>query len=1035
MKPLIGLAVKRPVSTLMCFVAVVIFGLIAAGDLPVEFLPEVQVPKLVVTAAYPGLPPEQIKELLTVPLEDSLSSVKGIRNIFSISRAGLCTLELEFQWGTDMTMAAVETREAIDLVYPSLPSESKKPAVLPCNPGEEPLIWVGVFPVAGDIVFARRLADREVKTRLQQAEGVGSVMLLGGTEEEIKVDVDLGRSVGRGITLDTVAQALAMSNYDFPAGSFKEGGTEFLVKTEGRLKSEDEFGALVVGRTQEGNRVRLADVASVTRGTREQSSVFQLNGQEGVALLVRRKGGESPIRVSDNVRRELESLKLSYGKDLKFTVVKDTSRVIASSVGNLVASGLLGGAIAFIVIFLFIRRLKPSLILIVSIPVSIVMCLLLMRVTGISLNTMSLGGLAMGVGMLVDNSVVVLENLERRLAGNDDRSAAAVIRGTAEMAGSTFGSTLTSLIVFVPVIFLPGIVGALFKDLALAVCYALCASFIDSITIVPVLYMFARRFSGRLPRRFAQRLRRRRPAPPAPKRTERKRPRRDFMPALEKAYRAALRFVLRRPLVLGAALAGIFALGCVMFFGLQYEFMPAVDSGEIQVTAALPPGSSIDYLARVGKALSGEAVKSGAVASVFVRAGGEEDDPYFLSDPEESAEKLHLTIQLKGGDVSAFRAIEELRPRLTAGGAEMSFRLPDDIIAPLLGVRGNETVLLVRGDDQQAAIDRAALVRADLEKSGLFAGIGTAPRRDKPGISLYPERDMLLRDGLSLSGLSNTLRGCLDGLYPSQYSTEGREIGIRVRLREEDRLNVEEVSRLPLLTQSGGRVALGDCVTLRDEKEFSSLIRMEKKDVAYMTLAPRAEAADRAARLVAETVRDNADVQSLQQSAFEKNLPRIVLIFVLAVFLLYLVLGAQFESFTLPLFMMISLPLSFSGIVIALVAFGKSINLSSCLGVLVLLGVVVNNSIILFENFKAKVRAGSSPPGAVYRGSVERLKPILITVLTTVTALIPVAIDPANKSSQSPMAVAILGGLTLSTLLTLFVTPLVFLAYFRRKRA
>ncbi|MBN2353101.1 MAG: efflux RND transporter permease subunit [Spirochaetales bacterium] len=1026
MKPLISLVVNRPISTLMCFTALIIFGFIAASDLSVEFLPEVHVPKLVVTAAYPGLPPAQVKELLTVPLEDSLSSVKGVKGVFSVSREGFCTLELEFHWGTDMTMAAVETREAIDLVYPSLPSDSKKPVVLPINPGEEPLVWVGVFPVSGDLALARRMADREIKTRLQQVEGVGLIALLGGAREEIKIDVDLGRSLGRGVTLDAVAQALAMTNYDFPAGSFREGGTEFLVKTEGRFASESEISGLVVGRTEQGNRVTLSDVAAVSRGRHEPESLFQLNGRDGVALLVRRKSGANPVRVADNIRKEVESLRLSYGKDLEFQTAKDASRAISASISDLANSAVLGAAIAFVVILFFIRRLSTSLILISTLPIATLATLLLLRVSGCSLNTMSLGGLAMGIGMIVDNSVVVLENLERRLPAPQDRTPRLIIAYTAEMAGSTFGSTVTTLIVFMPIIFLPGMVGALFKDLALSITFSQIISFIISVTLVPVLCLLTRN----LPRPLPQQRHTIRVKPEKPK----ARRRRPFFTALERLYRRALRLSLRRPVLSLLFVAGVFAAGFVLLLGLRFEFMPAVDTGEIDVTAALPPGTSLEYLDRVGKALAEEAGQSGLIGAVLMRAGGESDDPYFLSDPSETPEKLHLVLKLKDGAGSAQRAVDELRERLRVPGAEMTFSLPDDIIAPLLGVRGDRTVLLVRGSDQDAAMKNALETSRTLAASDFFSAVSVLPRRNKPIVNLYPKRDILLRDGLSLAAVSGSVRGCLDGLYPSRFESGGREIDMRVRLREEDRLDLERLADMGILTPQGGRVRLGDCLTLRGEKDFSCLIRKDKADVAYMELAPRPERRDGAGRYLRESVLAEGKAESLAQSAFESNLPRIVLIFALALLLLYLVLGAQFESFTLPLFMMISLPLAFSGIVIALVVFGKSVNLSSCLGILVLLGVVVSNSIILFENYKSKLRAGCRLSYAVYRGSAERLKAIMISVATTVTALLPVAIDPLNKSSQSPMAVAILGGLCVSTFLTLFVTPLIFTAYFRRKK-
>ncbi|RPJ08734.1 MAG: efflux RND transporter permease subunit, partial [Spirochaetaceae bacterium] len=960
-----------------------------------------------------GLPPAQVKDLLTTPIENGLSSVKGIRSITSVSREGIATVELEFHWGTDMMMAAVETRETIDLVYPSLPSDSKKPMVLPINPGEEPVLWVGVFSKKGDNTLAYRIAEKEIKTRLQQVTGVGSIVLLGGTREEVQISMDLEKTLGRGIMIDSVADVLAQSNYDFPAGSFIEGETEFLLKTEGRFKSEQDIGRLVVGNTEQGGRVRLGEIAEIRRGVHEKSSFFLFNGKEGIALLVHRKGGESPVKVSKNIQDALADLSQSYGNDLEFIITKDTSQIISSSISDLVISGIIGTLIAFVIILLFVRKLSISMILTASIPFSIIISLLLLRVAGSSLNTMSIGGLALGIGMMVDNSVVVLENLDRRIPLRKDRTQKNIIDFASEMAGPSLGSTLTSLVVFIPIIFLPGIVGALYTDLALSVCFAQLASFVVSITLVPVLYLLANSIK---------------------RSAKKEKPQQDSFAKIEKQYRSLLRFVLRKPLVMAAGLAVIFVLGALVLFGIKYEFMPQIDTREVNVTVILPPGTSIDYMERVAAGLSERTLLLSQTESVIARAGGENDDPYFLANPRESIERIHMSVHLKEGSSTVFKTMGELKYLLQMPNAEIIVSLPDDIIAPLLGIDTSGTVLSVAGADTADALAHASRIKSRLVESEFFSTASVIPAKSKPGITLVPDRDTLIRNNISVATVSNTLRGYLDGLYPSKYFTEGREIDMRIRLREQDRGSASQLNLIEMVNSEGGRIKLQDIASITSEKGFGSIIRIDRKDVAFIELSQNTATASAADRLVDNIIRQDPRVESMAASAFEQNLPRIILIFLLSIFLLYLVLGAQFESFTMPLFLMLSLPLSFSGITLGLFVFGKSINLSSSLGILVLLGVVVNNSIILFENYKTKIQAGCNAIYSIYRGSSERLKAISITVLTTVMALVPIAIDPFQRSSQSSMSVAILGGLFLSTILSLFVIPQVFMRYFRRKK-
>jgi HAE1 family hydrophobic/amphiphilic exporter-1 len=1007
LRGIISFAVKRPVTILMIFLGLIIFGLIAAFDLDLEFLPDIQIPRLIVSASYPGLPPPEMKDLVTVPLEDSLSSVKGLRSLFSVSREGQSTLELEFHWGTDMMMAAVETREAIDLVYPMLPADAKKPVVLPVNPGEEPVIWIGVFPKEGDITLARRLAERELKTRLQQVDGVGSVVVMGGTKEEVKILVDQDKCTGRGITLEGIANILAGMNFDFPAGSFKEGGIEFLVKAEGKVDRIEELGELFVGRNKQGQGIRLKEIAEIKLVTKEKTSVFHLDGKEGVLLLVRRKGGVSPLKLSENIKKELTGLEQSYGRDLEFIVVKDTSKLVSTSINDLVFSAFIGAGIAFIVLLIFLRRLSTSVILISSVPVSILFSLLLIRISGGSLNTMSLGGLALGIGMLVDNSIVVLENLQRKVARASGRQRASrIIEATAEVAGATFGSTVTSLVVFIPVIFLPGVIGALFSDLALSVCYSLTASYLVSVTLVPVLFMLA---AGK-------------------KKSEEK------AGGLERVYRRLFRFFLRRPAFLFLLILLVFGLGVLTLFSMKFEFMAEVDTGEVEVTAVMPPGTSIEYISLVGKTLSEQCHRLNIVDSVIMYAGGSEDDPGFLADPMYSPEKINMIVQLSDErNVDVRRALEELSLVLMLSDGRILLSLPENIITPILGIKSGETVLSIGGEDQDTAMKRAQDILKILSDSNLFSTVTLHPQEEKPEVHIYPSRELAVRYGLSLYQISATVRAALDGIYPTKITLDGRETDVRVMLKEEDRLNLELIKNIQINSAGGGVVVLSEVSDVVFKKGFSSLIRKDRKDVAYLTASHLEETDGEIGDLISLITEERPYTESLLSSAFERNLPRIILTFGLAVVLLYLVLGAQFQSFSLPLLLMLTFPLSFSGILVALLLAGKTINLSSCLGILVLLGIVVNNSIVLFENYRTRFKAGIKPLFCVYRGSAERLKPIVITVLTTVTAMLPIAIDPAGRSLQSSMAVSIIGGLLLSTLLTLFVIPVIFYGYYRKK--
>jgi hydrophobic/amphiphilic exporter-1 (mainly G- bacteria), HAE1 family len=1013
MHRLIGLCVRRPVGTIMICLGLIVIGLIAASGLGVEFLPDVRLPRLIVSTAFPGLPAAEVRILVSIPLEDALSSLKGIKHISSVSREGASTLALEYHWGNDMQMAAVECRELIDVAYLALPSECRKPLVLPVDPSEEPVLLIGVFPRMGELAFARRIAEREIRTRLQQVNGVGSITLVGGAREEVKVLVDQERVASHGARLDDISDALADANFDYPAGMIVEGQAEFLVKAEGAVREVSKLGDFhVAGST--GTSFRIRDVAEIRRAEKDRLSVFQLNGREGVGLQVRKRHGTSPLSLSAGVREELSDLSRSYGRDLDIVVARDSSRFIAGSLRDLVVSAAVGAAIAFVVVLLFIRDVASSLILISSVPISVIISLLFLRLAGRTVNVMSIGGLSMGIGMMMDNSVVILENLQRRLVQerrgvNGDE----VARAVDEMSASNIGNTLTAVVVFLPVIFLPGVIGSLFTDLSLSVIFSQITSFLVSITLVPVLFLLTER------RRVAT-------AHEAPRWTR----------AAERRFRSLLRLSMRRPVLLAAILCVGAAAGGYGFFRLPFEFMPPVDTGELDVTIALQHGTSMTSISRVGAFAASLLERVPGVESVSARAGGEEDDAYYLADPKERREILHMKVMLSPGKRrTSFAIAAELRKVLVVEGASVSVEAPENVVAPLLGMKAGTGSVKVLGADQEEAAARGAELAKVLERSGLFSSVALYPSGEKPEIRLLPDRDSLARTGTDLSTVARTLRGAIEGAVPTRILVDGKELDVRVLLRPADSSTLREVKQIIVAGPRGEALRVENLVTAANVNGPSALVRADRSDVTYVAAVPARGASSRAEGLVRRLQAERQYAESQDSSVLRENLVPIAATLALVVVLLYLVLGAQFESFTLPLLLLVSLPLSLLGISAALFVTGKSLNLDSLLGIIVLFGISVNNSMVLYENYTERTSRMSRGPilPAIYRGTSERLRPIMITMLTTVMALVPIAVDTSGTSTQSSMAVAVIGGLLVSTAFTLFLVPRLFLRFLRRR--
>ena len=1015
MRAFISACVRRPIATVMVFLAIVLLGLIGAAGLGVDFLPRLEVPRLVVAATYEGLPAKEVRSLITIPLEDALSSLKGAKRSSSISRDGSSSITVDFAWGTDMRMAAVEAREAIDVAYASLPSEASKPIVLQADPSEEAVLTIGIFPRSGDLALARRFAERDAKTRLQQASGVGTITLVGGAEQEALVAVDLDKLAARGLSPGDLGDILATSNYDYPAGSIREGNLEYVVKAEGSVKSLEGLSQFWC-KSQDRPQFRLGDVASVSLAAKDKRSFFHAGGREGVALLVRKQAGASPVSVSAAVRRELAALERSYGSDFEFVVAQDRARFVSSSISDLVSSTAIGAAVAFVLLLLFVRDLSTALIMISSVPFSIIASLLLMRIAGRTINIMSLGGLAMGIGMMVDNSVVVLENLQRRLV-QEGRGVNAenVIDYTHELSSSNIGATVTSIVVFLPVILLPGVLGAVFTDLALSVVFSQVASFAISISLVPVLFLLTQ--AGRAGK-AATGLR------------------------TEAVFRRAFRFVYRRPGLLVAVIAALALAGVLAFRALPFEFMPAVDTGEMDFELTLPEGSRLETVEAASRALEDAVADLPGVALVYARGGGEKDDAYYQADPRDRKEIAHVRAVLSEGRRPSASALVELaRRRLSSaglgvpGGASLRVFLPESPVAGLLGIKEGSLEYSVSGDDQAEASRLAAEAADALASVAGPAGVELYPSGSKTETRLVPDRDAMAKAGVDLRALAEAARSVIDGSYPGRITIDGVDIDIHVAPREGYRDGPGSVGRILVRTTSGALVRLADMAEVREATEDSALMRMDRKDAKTVSL-PFASAG-RAAKGTAKAREAAARIAAARpamrragSSAIDENAQALVLTFALVLALLYLSLGAQFESWSLPFAMLLSLPLSLLGIFLALFVTGKSLNFDSILGIIVLFGVSVNNTIILYETYKERSEAGGRTSlASIYRGTSDRVRPIVITMLTTVLSMAPVALDFSGRSTQSSMAIAVIGGLFVSTTLTLFVAPRVFAAY------
>jgi len=1016
---LIDLAVRRPITTVMLFLCILAVGAVAVIDTDTELLPDIHLPRLEATAVYPGLPPAEIRELITVPLEDALSSTKGLKTISSISRDGRAEIRMELHWGTNVSRSLSEARQIVDALHPRLPAECEKPFVRPADSAEDPMLCLGVLPRDGDFALARRLADREIRTRLQRLDGVGAVQRLGGVEEEIRVLVDQSKAAVRGCTAGRIAEMIGQNHLCYPVGTLTQGAVDCLVEADGRVESVESLGELLLTDAETGTAFQLKEVAEIRRQSKEATTLFQVDGRQAVGLLIHRKAGMSPTAVSRAVRDAVSAMAQTYARDVELRIVKDASLPIASSIRQLAVAVLLGTAAAFFVLMIFLRRITWAAVAAASIPVCLLTALLLLRLSGRSLNVMSLGGFAVGVGLIVDNGIVVLENLIRGLGPEVAVTDGYICRRTGYMASAAFGSTATTVVVFVPVIFLPGILGVLFTDLALAVIYSVAASYFVSVTLVPVLFKL-------LPqRRFRAKAASLRELPVTP------------------AYRALLLRAARKPIFLAALLCAVAAGGAALLLQVRTELLPAIDGGELRISAEVPPGTSMERLAQTAAAVAEQAQRVEGVQTTFAGAGLEGSSAALDGSTvgagvvgtggvlDGGGSGLTLTVLLKNrGRPSVFAVRDALAELLSADAMGLRIGLPRSVLSPLLG-RSGTTDILACGSSPEEAAARAEELAESARRLAALSPVRLLPSGTKQELAVTPVGALLARAGVSSAQIADSLACGLTGVPAGRLAADGREMDIRVLLREEDRADLPALRRLVVGVAEGEPLLLGDIASIEQVQRRPWLERRDRRDVVSVRFA--GSGLDIPEGLAA-FVRSRDGLEPMAASVWRESLPRILVSFGLSVALLYFVLGAQLESFLLPLVLMLAFPLSLSGVLLGLTMAGRSINLSSIMGVFVLLGIAVNNSILLIETYRRRLQAGHGTAAAVFRGSAERLRPILMTMLTTVAALLPVAVDPWHRSAQSSMASAVMGGLFVSTLLTLFVIPVVFLHRQKRRR-
>lgn len=1010
-----AVAIKRPVFTVMVTLALLVLGFLGLSRLGTDLFPDVSFPVVTVNIVYPGASPTEMENQVSKPIEDAVISLNGIDRVQTFSREGLSTSVVIFKLGVDIQEAATEVRERVAQTRFKLPAEIKEPAITRLDVAATPVL-IYTFHGSKPLSETRKLADDVIRPALEQLDGVAAVNIQGGADREIHVDLDRSRLDALGLTPEFIVQILRGGNLTVPAGHYDESTREISVRAVGELAGVAAIRDLVVTTARDGSAVRLSDVAKVEDGFEEKRTRVRSNGEEAVSFAVVKQSGRNTVAVADLVKARLTKLEAALPAGMKTELIIDQSKYIRENAHEVEISIVFGGAMAILIILIFMLDLRSTIISAFALPTSVIATFFLMYALGFTLNMMTLLGLSLAIGLLIDDAVVVRENIFKHLErGEPPREAA--LKGTEEIALSVLATTLTIVAVFVPIAFMSGIVGQFFRQFGLTVSAAVMVSLFVAFTLDPMLSSrFSKPVQHGVPDRFAAI----------------KRPFEVAFAAMDDTYRGLLGWALRHKLVVGVlALGSLIAVGQLTRI-MGSDFMNAEDRGQMVVEIEFPAGTSLDETSRRSAEVEKEILADPVMRTVFVTLG-----------PNGDVNKANFRVLAvpKQDRTMGLRALKDkLRGILR--------KLPDAKVVitdpPFIEGAGTQApiMILCRGTSYDELSRFANQVGDALNAVPGVSDVQVRYNPGRPELRVEIDRQRVADQGLSVASVAMALRGAMEGSEAGKLRQGKDEVPIRVRLQDKDRANPSDLSRISLKSPKG-TVALADIARLNHGEGPQVIEREARMRQIAVWGTPNG-------RSLGEIVKDlkpkldaikvpaggslTYDGQIKQMNESNESMG---LALMLGVVFIYLVLASQFESFIHPLTIMLTLPLAIVGAILGLFLSKNTVAMGSLIGIILLMGLVTKNAILLVDRAIVRVREhGETPHHAILEAGPERLRPILMTSAAMVLGMLPTAISNGEGSEfRAPMAIAVIGGVVSSTLLSLVVVPAFYLAIENAKAA
>jgi len=1010
-------SVYHPIFTVMIFLIVIILGLISFSRLPIDLMPDITYPTLSLSTSYGNASPEEMEEIVTRPIEEALAAVPGVEEISSTSAEGSSNVRVSFAWGTDLEEASNDIRDRLDRIIRSLPEDIERPRLRKFDPASFPILIMGASSDL-DPILTRRIIDEQIKYRIERVPGVASLDIWGGREREIHVNLEPDKIKALGLPLDLILNKIRSENVDVPAGTIERGNYEVLIRTPGVYTNLDEIRNTVVA-IRDGVPIQVKEIATVEDSWQKIRRIVRVNGKQGIRLSISKQSGKNTVEIAKSVLEEIERIQQDIPQ-ITLVPIIDSSKYIQSSISNVGKAALYGGLLAVLVLLFFLRSFRSTTVIATAIPISIIATFALIYFGGFTLNIMTLGGLALGIGMLVDNAIVVLENIYR-LQESGEKPIQASINGSGEVTSAIIASTLTTLAVFLPLIFLRGMSGIMFRQLSYVIAFALLCSLIVALTLVPMLsskVLRVTKLANSSQQSFGLKL---------------YNISGQFFINLENRYKELLHYALNHRLPVLGMVFLLFTGSLFLIKLVGSEFMPAADEGEVRVSGEMEIGTRLGIMEEKFETIAAvvkkevpeiESMVESMGGSSFRGSGSHVGEMRISLVPQSqrsrSSEEISTALRRKLADIPG------LITRIRSGQGFFLLRM---------GTSGGDRVQIeIRGYDLEISDALAKQVASLTEEVAGVTDARISREIGNPEEIIVIDRLKAADMKLTVSQIAYTLQTFLTGTRASNYREAGDEFWIRVKVKDAEKMTLEDLLDLTLTNSDGQPVMLRNVVSVRPR---TGPVQVQRKDQErIITVSANISGRDMGSVIsdIREKIRflpvprDFSVVFSGDYEEQQKAFKELFVGLILALMLVYMVMASLYESLRDPFVVMFSIPLAAIGVILILFLTNTTFNVQSYIGCIMLGGIVVNNAILLVDYTNLLRRRDKMPiREAIEEAGRRRLRPILMTATTTIFALLPLALGLSEGGeAQAPMARAVIGGLLSSTLITLVIVPVVY---------